>query len=75
VAIQVPSPSTVKFSVFTIAFRKVFETNGQISSVGTMTWDTRDLFGSPAASGLYYLRIQVQGDPSRTKMLKALLIR
>ncbi len=73
--IQVPSPSAVRLSVFTLAFRKVFETSGQISSAGTLVWDTRDHFGTPVSSGLYYLRVQVLGDSSQTKTLKAILIR
>ncbi|HTC22001.1 MAG TPA: hypothetical protein VK859_14185, partial [bacterium] len=69
------SSSKVQLSVFTLAFRKVYETSEEISSDGSVYWDTRDRLGSPASSGLYYIRVEVQGAFPQTKILKAMLIR
>jgi hypothetical protein len=74
-AITVPGPSRVTWDVFTTAFRKITEDAVQVSKTATLHWDLEDRMGNPVASGLYYVRIQVQGLQSETRVLKVLVIR
>jgi hypothetical protein len=67
---------TVSLDVFTTAFRKVRSyTNSYPEGKCTLVWDLKDKYGSPASNGLYYLRIQVTGTQTPTKIFKILIIR
>jgi hypothetical protein len=75
VNVQVPGPSTVKWSVFTLSFRKVGGGEVSINSTGIIYWDLRDNYGSKVADGLYYLRLEVAGLQPKVKVFKVLVIR
>jgi hypothetical protein len=72
---SVSNPSTLKWAVFTTAFRKVFEDSLPVNSAGTVVWNLNDKGGTPVANGLYYLRAEISGSGSETKILKVLIIR
>jgi flagellar hook assembly protein FlgD len=61
--------------VFTLAFRKISSQTTQISGTTTLQWDLKDLSGVQVSNGLYYVRIQVTGVASTTKILKVLILR
>jgi hypothetical protein len=61
--------------VFTLAFRKISSQTTQISGTETLQWDLKDLSGIQVANGLYYVRIQITGIQSTTKILKVLILR
>jgi len=63
----------VKFGVFTAAFRKIFE-NDFTTSDKTLTWDLTDKSGASVASGLYYLRIEVDGPSGPMVKIKKVLV-
>jgi hypothetical protein len=71
--IYVPGPSSVELTVYTTAFRKIYDKTIQVSSYGTLTWDLRDQWGTPVANGLYYVRIRVTGPAPTTKFMKILV--
>lgn len=58
VNINVTILGTIKWDVFTAAFRKV---NGGMVPSGTSSiqWNLKDSSNFPVANGLYYLRVQV----------------
>ncbi len=67
---------TVKGSVFTTNFRKVAVHKVTFYGNGTYEWDLTDGMGSPVASGLYYLRLEVKDDSgSYQRVLKVLVLR
>jgi hypothetical protein len=65
----------VTLDVFTVAFRKIAEQTYPVSLYTTLTWDAQDNWGKPVASGLYYLRVQVNGPQPVTKIFKVLVLR
>ncbi len=74
--IQLPAGSTVEWSVFTTAFRKILDVSNGVSGNSTvLVWDMEDAWKKPVASGLYYLRVQVTGPVKASKILKVLVIR
>ncbi len=73
--IQVPGESTVTLDVFTLAFRKVYAETTHAYGPVTLQWNLRDVSGALVSNGLYYVRIQVSGSQSTTKILKVLVLR
>jgi O-glycosyl hydrolase len=73
--IQVPGESTVTLDVFTLAFRKVYGETIKAYGPATLQWNLRDVSGTLVANGLYYVRIQVSGGESTTKIFKVLVLR
>lgn len=65
----------MEWSVFTAAFRKVVGGSVSINETGMIQWNLRDRMGEPVSSGLYYLRVEVVGKQSLTKILKVLVLR
>ena len=61
--------------VFTLAFRKIFTETIQVDLSQNIQWDLKDAAGVQVANGVYYIRIQVSGNPSATKILKVLILR
>jgi len=63
--------------VFTTAFRRVADFSEQRVPEGktTLQWDLKDKYGNPVSNGLYYLRVQVKGAQSVTRVFKILVIR
>ena len=74
VDIQLNGPSKVKFGVFTAAFRKIYENSFYAATNQTLVWDLKDKTGALAASGLYYLRIQVDEASGITVKIKKVLV-
>lgn len=73
--IQVPGESTVTMDVFTLAFRKISSQTTQAYGAETLQWDLKDISGIQVANGLYYVRFQVTGTESTTRILKVLILR
>jgi len=59
-----------RFSVFTTAFRKIYE-----SAAGSTTWDLTDKNGTSVSNGIYYVRFEVEGSQSYSKVWKVLVLR
>jgi hypothetical protein len=73
--VSAPEVSTVTMDVFTLAFRKIAAQTKSIYGSQTFEWDLRDVSGAPAANGLYYVRIHIEGRQSGTKIFKVLILR
>ena len=74
VDLDVPGPSTVEWSVFTLSFRKILGGEVSINSTGSVVWDLKDKSGAKVADGIYYLRIEVQGPQPTVKIFKILVL-
>lgn len=72
--IQLPGPATVKWAVFTTAFRKINSGVLSLSGSGTFAWDLKDKTGAPIARGIYYLRLEISGDFSTVKKVVKILV-
>jgi hypothetical protein len=73
--VQALGQAVVTMDVFTLTFRKVASQTLPMSGTQTILWDLRDIMGVQVANGLYYVRIQVAGVQSSTKILKVLVLR
>jgi hypothetical protein len=74
--ITVPFNSTVKYTVYTLAFRKVaWSQPTPASNSVTLTWNLEDNYGTRVSDGLYYVRIDVSGPQNSTKIFKVLVLR
>jgi hypothetical protein len=73
--VSVPVETSVTMDVFTLAFRKIADQTKEIYGSQTFQWDLKDASGTPAANGLYYVRIHAAGNPSETKIFKVLVLR
>jgi hypothetical protein len=72
-ALPLTVPSDVRVAIFTVAFRKVQETTFSQAPVGAvLTIEPMDKWGTPLASGVYYV---VAVTPQNHYTLKLLLIR
>ena len=62
--------SDVNVKLFTIAFRKVLEANfGQVPNGTAVTVDLTDKWGTPLASGIYYVVVNTSAGKSVGKLL------
>jgi hypothetical protein len=76
VPMQVPEGSTVEWSVFTTAFRKILDTTNPIlGDQFNLVWNLEDAWQKPVAGGLYYLRVQVTGPVKASRVLKVVVLR
>jgi hypothetical protein len=75
VDVSVPVESTVTMDVFTLAFRSIASQTREIQGTQTFHWDLKDHGGFQVANGLYYVRINVSGNPSAAQILKVLVLR
>ena len=76
IQIQLPAGSSVEWSVFTTAFRKVAGGSQDVSGNNALTWDLKDQNGASVADGLYYIRVKaVVGTSTTVKILKILIFR
>ncbi len=76
IPIQSPGGSTVQITVFTLAFRKIYEKSYPIpGQEGLFPWNLVDGYGRPLSNGLYYVRVQVLGPVNATAIKKILVIR
>jgi hypothetical protein len=73
--VQASGAQNVSFEVFTSALRKIMGTTLSYYPGEVFKWDLRDRFGVPVASGVYYLRVHVDGPQATTRVLKVLVIR
>jgi hypothetical protein len=62
--------SLTRFSVFTTAFRKIYE-----SAAGSASWDLTDYHGTSVSNGIYYVRFEVEGSQPYSKVWKVLVLR
>lgn len=75
VDVEVPVNSSVKWSVFTLSFRKIVDGEISVNGKGSVQWDLRDKTGALVADGLYYLRLEVLGTQPSSKIFKVLILR
>jgi len=75
VDVDVPELSTVRWSVFTLAFRKIVSGEISVNTTGVVRWDLTDKQSAKVADGLYYLRLEVIGMQTEVKVFKVLIIR
>jgi hypothetical protein len=65
---------TLKWSVFTVSFRKVASGIQSIDGSGNFQWDLRDRSGTKVSLGLYYVRIEVVGTGGSIKKIFKILV-
>jgi hypothetical protein len=75
VNIDISSPSIVTLTVFTLFGREVYQESLELALDGTISWNLADLQGTTVANGLYYLKIQVNGNQPLVRVLKVLVLR
>jgi hypothetical protein len=75
VDIETTGQSSVRWSVFTLSFRKIVGGELSVNGEGKIQWDLLDRMGSPVADGLYYLKVEVNGPQDMVKVLKVLVVR
>ncbi len=76
IPVQAPVGSSVEWSVFTTAFRKILDIPQPIAGTSVvLSWDLNDNWGVPVANGLYFIRVQVTGPVKISKILKVLVFR
>ncbi len=73
--IDISSPSMVTLTVFTLYGREIYQESLERASDGTISWNLADLQGTTVANGVYYLKIQVNGNQPLVKVLKVLVLR
>jgi len=69
--LQAPGDSTADWDVFTTAFRKVVSGNLGPNGIG---WDLKDKNGVEVSSGLYYLRVKVNGGSQTVQRIFKILV-
>jgi hypothetical protein len=76
ITLDAPGQALATWDVFTTAFRKIDGGSARFNGGGTIQWNSQDKTGIKAASGLYYLRLEVQtsGGTIR-KVFKILVVR
>jgi hypothetical protein len=72
-----PGTSTVKYTVYTLAFRKIAwgVPCKQDSRTAEIKWNLQDNYGNKAADGIYYVRVEVIGPQNLTRVFKVLVLR
>jgi len=71
-----PAGFTAHWTVFTLGFRKVYERAQTFPGTdGTLSWNLVDNQDVPVANGLYYIRVDVTGGVSGSRIVKALVTR
>ncbi len=75
IQVQAPPGSEVAWSVFTTAFRKVWDPDPVPGNNPVLVWNLKDNWQNPVADGLYYIKVEITGPVKETKVLKVLLIR
>jgi len=75
ISIQVPGQTTIKWTVYTLSFRKIAEGETTINQTGTIQWDFKDRYQNQVANGLYYMRVQAIRGITISKIFKIMLLR
>jgi hypothetical protein len=70
-----PYGSQAELSVYTLAFRKIYDKTQPIPVLYDFPWDLKDNWGHPVSNGLYYVRVQVIGPQNATQIYKLLVLR
>jgi hypothetical protein len=65
----------MKWAVYTVAFRKIYEETRRVTSNGTVVWNLTDRWGKPVANGLYYIRVEISGSQPGKNILKLIVLR
>ncbi len=73
--IQVPRQTVIKWTVYTLAFRKIAEGETSIDQTGTIEWDFKDRYQNQVSNGLYYMRVEAIRGQTISKVFKILLLR
>ncbi len=73
--VQLPGTGEVHLSVFSASFRKIYDNKIPLSGSGNVSWDLMDRQGTPAADGIYYLRLEVSAGSNMKKIFKVLVLR
>ena len=73
--VQTSGRSVVKMDIFTLNFRKIFDRTFEAEGVQTVSWNLKDPMGDQVANGVYYVRINITGSQSVTKIVKVLILR
>lgn len=73
--VNVPSTAAVKCSVFTTAFRKIYDANQTIIGNGKMVWNLCDTSEVPVSNGVYYVRLEVDSNHPQTQIWKVLVLK
>jgi glucose/arabinose dehydrogenase len=71
----IEAPSLVRWTVYTLSYRKIYQGSQTLSSSGIIDWDLKDSWGQPVANGFYYMKVEVAGPTSMAAMLKVLVTR
>lgn len=66
--------STVKWDVFTAAFRKIKSRTAPGSTFNHLVWDLTDLQGAFVSDGIYYLRVEADGVNGKTVVVRKILV-
>ena len=76
IPVTAPTGSTATWTVYTLGFRKIYGQSQPIpGNYGTLSWDLLDKWGVPVSNGLYYIRVNVLGLDSGSRIVKVLVIR
>jgi hypothetical protein len=70
-----PSGATVKCSIFTTSFRKIYEKNQTFFGNGKIVWDLCDKTAVPVSNGVYYIRLEVEADHPQIQIWKVLVLK
>jgi len=80
--VTTPGAAVIEMDVFTTSFRKIVEHsfvagggNGPLGTVTAVQWNLQDKQGMRVANGVYYLRLQISGQPDTVKIFKVLVLR
>ncbi len=80
--VTTPTSASIEMEVFTTAFRKVLTrhytanvSTGQFGTLTALQWDLRDMIGKNVSNGLYYVRVNITGVQSSSKIVKVLILR
>jgi hypothetical protein len=65
----------VELTIYTVAFRKVFQARQTIDGACTVHWNLKDQWGSPMANGFYYLKIRISGATNLEMIQKLIVVR
>ena len=73
--VTAPGDSSMDFAVFTTSFRKIWDDSIPVpQGPSVIHWNLRDKEGIPVSDGLYYIRLQVIGLHTTTKIFKVLVL-
>lgn len=60
-------PKNVRWSVFSVAYRKIVENQTTAEGRTVIEWDLKDTQGKPVAPGLYYIVVIPEGESRQVR--------